>query len=271
MFWATFNTAIVNEKSKILDGELDQNNLEQFKNEVKIFEDKINKALVFKYSKYFKGYPPNFLEHYLRDSPIARWNISLFIKIYNDAKRYPSSRLVESTFYLMDIKIQLYYLLEVILGLYNHMIYNRGYDNSDIVKYPHLHLIHLALDQTTIFMSTVLWERIYNFIYYLEKGERLDKNKTKKFWNFVKGDEKWKFMLDYKDAIEEYKNKLRTPEVHKISTLRKEFLSGRRIDSDYIMRLINIALNVFWDNLMNILKGEKASISFKDKFNLQPK
>ena len=74
-------------------------------------------------------------------------------------------------------------------------------------------------------------------------------------------------MLEYKNALEKYNDILRIPEVDKSSALRKESLTQSRPDADHTIRLLNIAMNVFWDNLMNILRGEKASASFKDKFD----
>ena len=137
---------------------------------IKQFEEKIQKALESKY----KNEPPKIRQHLIGDSILKRWNLLEFYRLYTKGGIYPRTRIKKIIYYLFDIKIQLYYLLEVDFGLYNSLIYNLGCDNKNIRNFPHIQLIKFSLDQNAISKSRILWERIMNWVYYLETGEKLE-------------------------------------------------------------------------------------------------
>lgn len=230
------------------------------KKAIKQFEEKVQKALEFKY----RNKTPTIKDFLIKENILSKWNLQEFYRIYTKSKNYPSERINQIIYYLFDIKIQLYYLLEIDLGLYNRLIYNEGYNNKNIYEFPHIQLIKLSLDQNIISKSRILWERIMNFIYYLETGEKLEnvisgrKSKTRVFFKFVSTTD-WQFLLDYKEYINWYDKNLRTPEFHKSSILRKHFLKGSEIKPEKVLGIVNIIMNAIWENGLEIIQGIKPS------------
>lgn len=227
---------------------------------IRQFEEKIQRALAFKY----KNEDPKIRKYLLRGNILRKWDLLKFYKIYITSKVYSKERIELVMNYLFDLKIQLYYLLEADLGLYNRLIYNRGYNSKNIQKFPHIQLVKLSLDQNVISKSRILWERVMNFIYYLETGEKLENaisgstSKKTAFFDFI-SKTNWQFLLDYKKYINWFDKKLRIPEVHKSSTLRKYFLKEKEVNPGKILGIINIVMNSIWENGLEIIQGKKPS------------
>ena len=126
------------------------------------------------------------------------------------------------------------YLIEVDLGANNDLGRFVSNEPDSEQKESHTQFVHLSFDQSLILKSRILWERVMNFVYYLETGNNLEikKKQSKKaiFFDFIK-DTKWKFLEDYKEYVEWFDDTWRTPEAHKGSTLRARLLSGS-MDND---------------------------------------
>lgn len=227
------------------------------------FENKLSEAIQFKYKLFYKEHG----ESIANNSVLNRIRIKDFFDAYLKQNYYPYERVGKLVYYLFDFKIQLFFILELDLGLYNHLIYNLGYDYSSIVEIPYIFLRKLSLDQNLILKSRILWERIMNFIYFLEVGKELEssskKSKKTKFFEFIKNN-KWSFLLKYKEYIDWFDKKLRTPEVHKFSILRKNFQRGITVPSEKVDAFVNIMMNVFWKNMLHIIKGENPPIRYWD-------
>ncbi len=175
---------------------------------------------------------------------------------------YPQERVEKLIYQLFDIKIELFYIIELDIGLYNHLIYNVGFDDSNINDFPYITLRRFSLDQTLIVKSRILWERVMNFIYYLERGKDLEgRSKKTRFFNFIKNT-KWSYLDECKDYIEWFDSRLRTPEVHKGSVLRKYFQIGLTSPDPKILGLINIINNSIWTNLLQIIQGDEPSLRY---------
>lgn len=225
------------------------------------FESELLNALEFKYKQlYGKNWQK---EHNL----MSRMSIREFAESYAEQTSYPHDRIQTLVYLLFDFKIELFFILELDIGLYNHLIYNLGYDNSSIVDNPYIHLRRLSLDQTVILKSRILWERTMNFVYFLETGVELEisgrKSKKAKFFKFIE-DNRWSFLLDYKDYVDWFDDKLRTPEVHKFSTLRKSFQDRSYPSSEKVLAFTNLIINVFWENMLSIVKGNEPPIRYWD-------
>jgi len=224
------------------------------------FEKKLQKALEFKY----RNEDSKIRFCLIRDNILNKWDLLEFYKIYLKSKVYPKERIKKIMHYLFDLKMQLYYLLEIDLGLYNHLIYNRGYNNENIKDFPHIQLTKFCLDQNTILKSRILWERVMNLVYYLETGEEIEnripgnKSKKKYFFDFILKT-KWRFLGHYKKHINWFDEKLRTPETHKLSIFRKYFLKGSDINPDKITSIIGIILNTIWENVLDIVQGRESN------------
>ena len=231
------------------------------------FENKLLEALEFKY----KSLPEQIRASLIETSFVKVMDIGKFYDLYLGKSVYPQERIKRLIYQLFDIKVEMFYILELDIGLYNHLIYNIGFDNSNIDEFPYIALRKLSLDQTLIIKSRILWERVMNFIYYLETGEDLDKTirgskkKSKKthFFDFIKNT-KWSYLEEYKNYIEWFDNKLRTPEVHKGSILRKYFQIGLAAPDRKTLGLINIVNNSIWTNLLEIIQGGEPPSRYWD-------
>jgi len=230
---------------------------------IKNFEKKLLSAIESNYG----SEQEEVRQHIVEIHPLLNQiDLQKFFDTYITAETYPIDRLPRIISYLMDIKIQMYFL-ELDAGLYNRLIH-MPYQGLDYKKNPRLLLCHLSLDQSMIIKSRILWERIMNFVYYLETGRRLEnvvnKNQSKKgvFWKAVNEDfSHWNFLKDYENFIEGFDNQLRTPEVHKNSTLRARFLEDSVPDSAVLLTLQNISMNI-WQNVFSIVKGEEPQSKF---------
>ncbi len=127
-----------------------------------------------------------------------------------------------------------------------------------------MHLLYLSLEQSVLLKSRVVWERFANFIFYLETGEFLEgkrsgnKTKSKVFREFITANSKWSFLLEHADAVNSFDQVFRTPEAHKNSTLRTHFIDGTNPDSDELLAVLNIAMNL-WQSIMAILQGGEVT------------
>ena len=221
------------------------------------FEGIIRSSLKEKYSDDF--------DFHTKHNILSKWDLMTFTADYLEHKAYPKERLGQVLSYLFDVKLQFYFIMEVDLGLSNMLVYDKGYDKDRPLDTPHVLLTKLSLDQNVIGKSRILWERIMNLVYYLENGERLEnkvtksKSKRKVFFDFIQKSDKWSFLKPYSTELEYYEQNFRTPEYHKNSVLRAELLGNKTIDPNDLLRLINRASNVIWENISLIIKGQKPT------------
>lgn len=231
------------------------------RSEIELFENLIEAALQEKYATY----PEQIKTSLLRNHPMRTWNVITFFEAFHESKCYPIERLNRSIYYLFDIKLQMYLIIEVDIGLYNRLVYDRGYNQNNPHAKPHIFITRLSLDQSLISKSRILWERIMNFVFFLETGEILDdkvpRKKSKKSFFFAEIIKypNWKFLEPYYVELQKYDDSFRTPEFHKSSILRKELLGRRDTDPDDLMNLINRAINVIWENALSITKGNQPT------------
>lgn len=217
------------------------------------FNSLIIKALVQRYGGKLNQFP-----RYLENRQRGFIDIQQFHERYLSQGEYPSERLAPLVYKAMDINLQVYYLSEVDLGIYNSCTVDRGYDSRNPLNTPHLFLTRLSLDQSLIGKSQVLWERIVNFVYYLENGVDIEskvsgnKTKSKVFSEFLDVTPKWKYLLPYRDLIRSYDQSYRTPEFHKNSILRAEIFGNQTIDPDRLIEILNDCQNGFIPNLIPI-------------------
>ncbi|MBW1794184.1 MAG: hypothetical protein JRJ38_07105 [Deltaproteobacteria bacterium] len=230
-------------------------------NKIDEFESDLRNALEFKYQQFYGEHWQQVLEN----NTFSQMSIREFAESYAEQPSYPLDRIQTLVYLLFDFKIELFFIIELDMGLYNHLIYNLGYDNSSIAENPYILLRRLSLDQTVIVKSRILWERTMNFVYFLETGVKLEasgrKSKKAKFFKLIE-ENQWSFLLDYKDYIEWFDDKLRTPEVHKSSTLRKAFQGGSHPPSEKVDAFVNIIMNVFWRNMLSIIKGNDPPVRY---------
>jgi len=208
------------------------------------FEDKLKQALIDKYTQANGDLTPQQQTIFIEHSNIVRFDIMTFYRTYI-ASGQPQDRLGKLVHALFD------------MGLYNTILYSRGYDATNTTPYELIK--KMSLDQNVIVKSRILWERMMNFASVYISGEEVKvssgKSKKGKFFKIIEGTP-WIFLKDYSKTLSWYDDTLRTPEVHSGSVLRKNF---QHIDDTFednsILVLYNIAINLFYPNIIAIAQG----------------
>ncbi len=231
------------------------------------FEAVIDQALKEKYAHTAVAVGMNF-DEYTHFFLVRRWDLAQFWDHYARSRVFPIERLPRLGDLIIDVKLQLYYISEIDLGLSNSLVYDRGYNRDEPLARPHVLLTKMSLDQGLIGKSRVLWERIMNLVYYLDTGTELEAKKSGRrskrgvFLRFVGESARWRFLEPYIELVGEYDNRFRTPEYHEGSTLRANLLAGRETGPNILLDPLNRASKI-WDNMLSIVDGGKA-VSFDD-------
>lgn len=229
---------------------------------VEQFEEKMKNSVSFRFRHERDEHKELLLRHHTANS----FNLMDFLSQYRDPGIYPQARIDKLAYQLIDIKLQMY-LIELDLGADNNLMGILMPEKDSAAKEDHIQFVHLTFDQSLILKSRILWERVMNFVYYLETGKSLvvggNKSKKAKFFEYISGT-KWSFLEDFKEYIEWFDNAWRTPETHKGSKLRARLLAGT-MDNDEVNRilgLVSIVTNSFYVNLMLILKDQPPAYRF---------
>jgi hypothetical protein len=185
----------------------------------------------------------------------------------SEKRRKRASRLLKM---LADIKFQSAQIMFEISN-YNHFLYAGQHEDEEILKNPKLLFIKLSIDQNVIIKNRIVLEKLMNFIYYLDKDEKLSSSKSKKaeFLKHIKNT-KWDYLLKYEKVFKDYDEDLRTNEVHAISNLSNCFHEKENPEKYLIgfakLNVINnLVMNMFWLPLVEILKGKTVNQLYWDK------
>lgn len=219
------------------------------------FETLMRTALEAKYQRVYGEPYDSLIEH----NSILRWDLAKLLDLCEQSGIYPASNVESFLYRLMDFKLQMYYIMEVDLGLYNARYHSNPRLKDGETPPPDLLLMRLSFDQNLIGKSRVLWERLMQAIYYLENGRPIEgKSVKKKFFQWVRSTPRWRFLEPYETVIERYDSLFRTPEFHKASILRAELFGSRIIDANDLLEPLNRATNVVWENVSAIVAGGTA-------------
>ena len=247
----------INEKFPISSDLIDETNLslnydEQLVKDIQKFDGLIKSAYIVKQKEY--GQTIDLVHSYLE-----QMDINAFYEVLVKNNAFPKCDPPILIHSLFDIKMQLFFILEIEMGKYN-LIYNEIRSFSEIRDKPLLALKKLSLDQNLIVKNRILWERVMNFIFYLIQGKKFEgkKSKVTKFFEIIE-DTKWEYLKFYKPLVETLNDRWRTPEVHKGSVLKGLFLRGNLADHHEINEITNVVLNSFWPNLILISKGKNPT------------
>lgn len=229
--------------------------MDELEKTVRDFEEKLSEAICEKYREQNGDLSPQNQELFLRSNSVLRFDILDFYQTYTQSDR-PQEYIGKLVHALFDIKPQMFYIGEVDMGLYNTILYSRGYDPDSPT--PYAAIKKLSLDQNVIVKSRILWERMMNFASIYISGEEVTvssgKSKKGKFVKLVEGTP-WAFLKDYWKTLEWFDNTLRTPEVHSGSVLRKNLIHMDKEFDNSMLVLYNIAINLFYPNIMAIAAG----------------
>lgn len=229
------------------------NNIQELVDE---FEKKLTSAVREKYSRQNSDLTPEHQELFLQSNSVLNFDISTFVKEYL-LSDFPKDRISKLAHALFDVKLELFFIGEFDIGLYNNLLYLNGYNPEN--PSPLESLKKMSLDQNVIVKTRILWERMINFVSIFISGDELEashrKSKKKQFSKLIE-DTPWIFLKDYWKTLEWFDDHLRTPEVHSGSVLRKYFqTNNEQFDDGKIIVLYNIAINLFYPNLMAITRG----------------
>ena len=148
------------------------------------YAKKIRAALKEKYRNL--QFHPLMIEQILAKADHSSEFIDLYLK-----SEYPKDRLSKLIDMFLDVQFHMTLLKECHMGLYNLLVHLPQEENPGAKPFHYLHLLQLSLDQGSIYKSRALWEKLMNFIYFLEKGREL-KSKKSKFANLIC--DKWENM-----------------------------------------------------------------------------
>ena len=260
---------------------------------IKKFEEKIKEAFEYKYKELLKE-PEKIVQTMLKDSPIFKINLLDFLKIYRNSSFYSKENEDKIIKTLMDIKFQVFCILEVETGQYNWRVVDLVGSFEEIPKNDFIFLTKLNIDQNMIYKVRVLWERIMNLVYLIVnkkdleessfncpedkqcpyiKGTRVYRKKSKKaeFKKFLEKSKEWGFMRRIMKKIDSFDNFFRTAETHKNSTLRRYFLEVKNVKTEeYCFDLLSIFMNETYPNILKMLKDEKPTVKFWRKMPIFP-
>jgi hypothetical protein len=235
--------------------------LEQLRGTVRDFERILLAAFENKYHQ-LMHVPHEALPLLLSFSPAHTWPLEDFMNAYVGSNVYPDDRLTRIMNLLFDLKLQLYLLAEVDLGLYNRLVFDFAYDESrdNLRERPHIALTYLSLHQNTISKARVLWERVMNLVYFLETGVELNprRSKRKEFRAFLTKHQEWVFLEPIADYVDHFDETYRTPELHSASVLRAALLGRKLVDPNALHLFIHPIQQVLWPNLLSLVAGGPA-------------
>ena len=194
--------------------------------------------------------------------PHRRGSVIALVDAYEDGGIYPVDRLLGTVERAVDLQLQFHYI-QYVLGQINHQYYARGGGIEEPAPLVLVRLVREALDQDLIVKSRILWERAMNLVYYIETGRTIEaRSKKTKFWKFCEEERpQWWWLLAYKPRVDKYDDALRTPEVHKLSTLRRRFLGdGSHIDANFLLDPVN-DVGLVWRNVVSIIGGGGVALN----------
>lgn len=193
------------------------------------------------------------------------FRLTEFVDAYLSTGRYPADRLEALVYRLMDVKLQLMYVIND-LAMMNEQ-YFRFINLGAPETTPALMLRRMAFEQMIIGRVRITWEKLMRFIYYLETGKDIEASRSlkRKFFTWVAADAppQWSFMLPYEAVVERHDSQFRTPEYHKNSVVRSHLTGASRPDLNDMISIHNRVNNVIWPNIVSIISGQWP-VNFSD-------
>lgn len=205
---------------------------------------------------------PQHAETFLQDHYLLGWDLVDLFDSYQEAGAYPLSRLPGVTDRAIDLKLQLYFVAEVNMGVHNSLLYGKDFDLRSPQGKPGPHLVHLCLMQAWIGQMRVLWERLMTLVYFLEEGQDpAGKSVRRRFFGSIeKWAGRWNVLAEWHSFISKYDELYRTPEYHNRSSMRKELFGHPSTDPNSITAPLSPVMNGFWDVLIANVKGVPSNV-----------
>jgi hypothetical protein len=230
---------------------------------VEKFESRFDEALG---TKYLPLYGPDWRQWQTR---WPQWKLIAFFEALIASGRYDPVRISGVMSRLVDLKLQVYFITEVDIGARNRLYYDEINQRGNPYPPPlDLLLRKLSFDQNLIGKSRVLWERVMNLVWFMEHGSDMDGTRSKKqrFFKWVRESpsEQFDWLLPFESYIERYDQRFRTPEFHKNSVLRGEFMGEDSIDPNVLLGPINAICAIAYDNLLSVVKSERPALRYLD-------
>jgi hypothetical protein len=207
--------------------------------------------------------PPDIAQHFIEADPVLRWSLPELMASYLVGNIYSIERLPGVMDRLIDTKLQLHFVTQVIPGTMNAMVYLRGFDEKNPLATPSLQLARLGYSQALIGAQRILWERLMRLIYFLETGtDPPGKSTSRRFFgDLPHWSPRWDLLAEWQDEIVAYDKNYRTPEYHQGSVLKRELLGGVEVDMNEVLGLTTPVLNGVWSVMIANVEGRPHNIS----------
>jgi hypothetical protein len=200
----------------------------------------------------FDDHQRDFDWHLLRD----------FFEPYQSAGFYPIERLPGATYWLLDLKLQHFLIVNCIIPIQNTVVFGKkGFTLANPRTHPMTYLDHICITQAMIGQVRALWDRLMGLVYFLETGKNLQQRRLRGsarrrfFHEIVDWGGRWEPLREWESELEWYDAEFRTPEFHNNSRLRAGIFKQVVPDPNAIMTLLSPVTSGFWQLLVANVKG----------------
>jgi hypothetical protein len=204
-------------------------------------------------------------ERQVRENQLLAWRLEDLFDSYGQSNVYPLGRLPGVADRAIDLKLQLYFVSELNIGIYHTLLFGTDLDLRNPQSTPRHHLTHLCLMQSWIGQLRVLWERLMTLVYFLEEGKdpRGKLSIRKQFFRGITSwGGRWDVFAEWESFIDQYDKLYRTPEYHNRSSMRKALFGDPSTDPNSIMAPLDPVIGGFWDVLMANVQGVASPVKW---------
>lgn len=179
--------------------------------------------------------------------------VTTFVDAFVEGGRYPLERIVEVTLRAIDVRLQQEYIA-FDGGSMNVILYGDHAEDEAYQAQARVRLARMALQQSLIGRSRILWEKIFRWIYFIENGQDIEGHSVKKrFFVWASVTPCWRFLEVYEALVGKFDQTYRTAEYHKHSVVRAHMLHGTTIDDNELLKMVNAA-NPIPRNVVQIMR-----------------
>jgi hypothetical protein len=210
----------------------------------------------------FEGLLDSALDYWAAPDRLNHWHWRLplrqLVLDYRVSGVFPEERLSKFVDYLMDLKLQIYFVQTSWVQLVNWVPPPSGVGPTILGETRRAFLARMALDQALIGQVRIVWERLFNAVYYVEVGHDLDAKRSKKarFFRAIRNIPRWQPLLQAEALLEDYDNRFRTPEFHRSSNIRANILRQRFFSPLDLLEPMNPAMQIVPETIMSAVRGQ---------------
>jgi len=179
--------------------------------------------------------------------------VTTFVDAFVEGGRYPLERIIEVTLRAIDVRLQQEYIA-FDCGLMNEILYGDNARDEAYQARARVRLARMALQQSLIGRSRILWEKVFRWIYFIENGCDIAGRSIKgRFFAWASATPCWRFLEVYEALVDKFDQTYRTAEYHKHSVVRALMLHGTTIGDNELLTMVNGA-NPIPRNVVQIVR-----------------